>query len=183
MINIVEDFGGEGVEGGPLAAFTVDLEVEVLLVKFVVLDHVQEGLELHVLHLLGHCSHTNIVEVVVLIVFIADGPLTVGAVVLVVRHVVESSELAAELVKAIYAQVDQSFANVQEVFANEVAAIVKTLVADSEYIAVCVLNPEKSTLKGWKRELKTSSNLSRFSLPMTLVELYFFPGIGIPTVG
>ena len=81
---------------------------------------------------------------VVVVVCTAEGLAAVGAVELVIRHRIEGGHLAAELVSAFHAHVDQSFAVADEVFADHVSAV--GCVAVSGELAVCVLAKTDLTL-------------------------------------
>ena len=103
-------------------------------------------MEFLVVSSLSSGANTYISKMIVLIVDGTDGLLTIVAVILIVGHVVIVGQLASEVVVASYAYVDESFALIDKVFAEEIASIGNDTVSIAIELAVGVLHGVRDTL-------------------------------------
>jgi hypothetical protein len=96
--------------------------------------------------LFGHFSDAGQVEMIVFAICSADRLNRVGAVVLIVRHAFDGGNLASEIIETVDPDVDNAFALLDEIFANQITSIRDFLISVSCELAVCILSRGKSTL-------------------------------------
>lgn len=89
----------------------------------------------------GLFSQAYQIEMVVGFVGRAHGVVIVGAIILVVRHIVESRQLASKTVKTVDSNVDNTFSLIDKVSAKDISTIDSVdLIAYSKIITICILS-------------------------------------------
>lgn len=96
-------------------------------------------MELLFFGLLSHRSDADIVEDIFVVVGCATGFGWIGAVVLEVRHLFHCWQLAPEFVVSVDSHVDESLDILEEVLADQVAAIRTPFVSYALELAICVV--------------------------------------------
>ena len=124
LIDVIEVVDGKVAEACPLSALCVHLNDDVLSFQTQVINHVLQRAHLMVLVSLLTFSQTG----EMILVFAAVGRtlrlLRVGAVELIVGHVVDRAEGTAEVIVVHNAEVHQRHHVLQEVLAEKVASVV-----------------------------------------------------------
>lgn len=107
LVDEVEVFQGEGLEGGVLSSFGVYLEGDVLVGEVVAAEDVfvrEEGMRLSLLRL---GANAHICEIVKTVVFLTDWSISIRAIVLIVWHGMGCSHITSETVLPVDSDVHQ----------------------------------------------------------------------------
>ena len=139
LVNIVQFLNREVLEPWVFSSLAIDRQKYMFILKLMELKHIFKRVEWLFGCYLCFRTHADPMKFISFIVCVAFWLTWVHTIILVVRHLIQTRYLAAEIVLSINADIEKGFSLLQKVFAYNITSISSPSVSESLKRAVSIL--------------------------------------------